>query len=74
MVVKSSYRLISLISSVMVGTSWSLGAGCRSIGEGMERPDGLRELRRSVETGSDREKVEEERVEVITYVEELRSA
>jgi hypothetical protein len=73
-VVKSSYRLIPLISSGMAGASWLSESARRSMGEGIERPDGNRELRRSLEVERDLSKVGEGRVEVITLIEGVGSA
>lgn len=72
--VKSSYRLIPLISSGMAGASWLSESPRRSTGEGTERLGGIRGLRRSLETERDLLKVVEGRVEVITLVEEVGSA
>lgn len=44
------------------------------MGEGIKRPDGLRELRRSREAERDLSKVGERRGEVITLIEEVESA
>lgn len=57
----------------MAGASWLSESACGSMG-GIERPDGLRELRRSRETKRDLSKAGERRGEVITLIEEVGSA
>jgi hypothetical protein len=58
----------------MAGASWLSESARGSMGEGIERPDGNRELRRSLETEKDLSKVGEGRVEVITLIEGVGSA
>lgn len=48
-------------------------SACGSVG-GIERPEGLRELRRSRETERDLSKAGDRRGEVITLIEEVGSA
>ena len=72
MVVKSSYRLISLISSVIIG-GWPLsaaGVGCDSAaaGEVTDKPEVLLQSRRSGKGEGDWTEVDEERIEVIPSV------
>ena len=66
--------MIPLISSEMAGASWLSESASGSMGEGIERPDGRRELRRSLETERDLSKAGEGRGEVITLIEEVGSA
>lgn len=71
MVVKSSYRLISLISSVIIG-GWALsgaaGVGCDSAGEVTDKPEDLLQSRRSGKAEGEWTEVDEERVRVIPSV------
>lgn len=66
--------MIPLISSEMAGASWLSESACGSLVEGIERPDGLRELRRSREAEKDLSKAGERRGEVITLIEGVGSA
>ena len=71
MVVKSSYRLISLISSVIIGglALSAAGDGCDSAaGEVTDKPEDLLQSRRSDTTEGARAEVEEELVGFIPSV------
>lgn len=58
----------------MAGASWLSESVCGSMEEGIERPDGSRELRRSRETERGLSKAGERCGEVITLIEEVGSA